>query len=43
VSDDDDDWFIRNIVVVYYESINRELKIRGIYECRCDALFIMNR
>ncbi len=21
---------------VYYESINRESKIRGIYECRCD-------
>ena len=21
---------------VYYESIKRELKIRGIYECRCD-------
>ena len=23
------------IIVVYYESIKRELKIRGIYECRC--------
>ncbi len=22
--------------IVYYESIKRELKIRGIYECRCD-------
>ena len=22
--------------VVYYESIKRESKIRGIYECRCD-------
>ena len=22
--------------VVYYESIKREPKIRGIYECRCD-------
>jgi hypothetical protein len=22
--------------VVYYESIKRELKIRGIHECRCD-------
>ncbi len=22
--------------VVYYESINRELKIKPIYECRCD-------
>jgi hypothetical protein len=24
------------IFVVYYESIKRELKIRCIYECRCD-------
>jgi hypothetical protein len=23
-------------VIVYYESIKRELKIRCIYECRCD-------
>jgi hypothetical protein len=23
-------------IVVYYESINRELKIKPIYECRCD-------
>ncbi len=23
-------------IVVYYESINRDLKIRCIYECRCD-------
>ena len=23
-------------VVVYYESIKRELKVRSIYECRCD-------
>jgi hypothetical protein len=23
-------------VVVYYESIKRELKIRCIYDCRCD-------
>ena len=23
-------------IVVYYESIKRELKIRSIYECRCD-------
>jgi len=22
--------------VVYYESINREVKIRSMYECRCD-------
>ncbi len=22
--------------IVYYESIKREPKIRGIYECRCD-------
>ncbi len=30
---------ITNIVCllfVYYESIKREPKIRGIYECRCD-------
>ena len=27
---------IYNIYFVYYESIKRELKIRGIYECRCD-------
>ena len=25
-----------NGIVVYYESIKREPKIRGIYECRCD-------
>jgi hypothetical protein len=24
--------------VVYYESIKRELKIRCIYECRCDEI-----
>ncbi len=24
------------LFVVYYESIKREPKIRGIYECRCD-------
>jgi hypothetical protein len=24
------------VFVVYYESIKRELQIRGIYECRCD-------
>jgi hypothetical protein len=24
------------IIIVYYESIKRESKIRGIYECRCD-------
>jgi hypothetical protein len=23
--------------VVYYESINREIKIKPIYECRCDG------
>ena len=29
---------LRNLHVfsVYYESIKREPKIRGIYECRCD-------
>jgi hypothetical protein len=26
----------REWLVVYYESIKRELKIRCIYECRCD-------
>ena len=24
------------MIVVYYESIKRELKIRCIYECQCD-------
>jgi hypothetical protein len=24
-------------LVVYYESINRELQIKPIYECRCDG------
>ena len=24
------------MIIVYYESIKRELKIRCIYECRCD-------
>ncbi len=24
-------------IVVYYESIKRELKIKPIYECRCDG------
>ena len=24
------------IIVVYYESLNRELQIKPIYECRCD-------
>jgi hypothetical protein len=23
--------------IVYYESIKRELKIKSIYECRCDG------
>ena len=27
----------RRIKVVYYESIKREPKIRGIYECRCNG------
>ena len=26
----------RQVRVVYYESIKRELKTRPIYECRCD-------
>ena len=28
---------LKLIFVVYYESIKRELKIRGIYEFRCDV------
>ena len=27
---------VMGLVVVYYESIKRELKIKCIYECRCD-------
>ena len=27
---------VRRVFIVYYESIKRELKIRCIYECRCD-------
>jgi hypothetical protein len=27
---------VKRELVVYYESIKRELKIRCIYECRCD-------
>ncbi len=30
------DVFVEWNFVVYYESIKRELKIRCIYECRCD-------
>jgi hypothetical protein len=26
----------REFIVVYYKSTKRELKIRPIYECRCD-------
>ena len=26
----------KTLLFVYYESTKRELKIRGIYECRCD-------
>ena len=26
-----------SLIVVYYESIKRDLKIRSIYECRCDG------
>ena len=30
-------WGVRvDKIVVYYESIKRDPKIRGIYECRCD-------
>jgi hypothetical protein len=28
--------FVLCYIRVYYESIKREPKIRGIYECRCD-------
>jgi hypothetical protein len=28
--------FVKLFIVVYYESIKRELKIKPIYECRCD-------
>ena len=28
--------FVYLCLFIYYESIKRELKIRGIYECRCD-------
>jgi hypothetical protein len=28
---------IKVSIVVYYESIKRELKIKPIYECRCDG------
>jgi hypothetical protein len=36
---------LRNCVFVYYESMKRKLKIKPIYECRCNRnlLFIMNR
>ncbi len=27
---------LSDTLVVYYESIKRDLKIRGVYECRCD-------
>jgi hypothetical protein len=27
---------VRDNYIVYYESIKREPKMRGIYECRCD-------
>ena len=27
---------VYRVYFVYYESIKRDLKIRGIYECRCD-------
>jgi hypothetical protein len=28
--------YYKKFLVVYYESIKREVKIRCIYECRCD-------
>jgi hypothetical protein len=27
----------QSVIVVYYESIKRELKIKPTYECRCDG------
>ncbi len=30
-------WGHRNLEFVYYESIKRKLKIKPIYECRCDG------
>jgi hypothetical protein len=30
-------WVYFGVNVVYYESIMRELKIKPIYECRCDG------
>jgi hypothetical protein len=35
------DQFISEELVVYYESIKRELKIKPIYECRCDENYIL--
>jgi hypothetical protein len=29
--------------IVYYESIKREPKIRGIYECRCEDVVVSRR
>jgi hypothetical protein len=29
-------WCLIVVVVVYYESMKRDLKTRRIYECRCD-------
>ncbi len=29
-------WVSVRITVVYYEALNREPKIKSIYECRCD-------
>ncbi len=29
--------YLIELEIVHYESINRELKIKPIYECRCDG------
>ncbi len=29
--------YLIELEIVYYASINRELKIKPIYECRCDG------
>jgi hypothetical protein len=36
VTDEKEEIFSEGFIFVYYESIKRELKIRPIYECRCD-------
>ena len=35
--------FLCACIVVYYESMKRKLKIKPIYECRCDGRLITKR